>query len=310
MVFQGFALLPHKTVQENVEFGLMIRGESDAARKARAGAALERVGLSGWGGRYPDNLSGGMKQRVGLARALASDPDVLLMDEPFSAVDPLIRAELQRELLKLQREIRKTIVFITHDFHEAVRLSDRLAVMRDGKFAQVGSPHDIVLRPVDEYVGTFARDLDRAKILCAGDIAHMRVPVIASGAPVAEALAAMRQQDKGCALVVDAQGAPLGYALRGELETRGDEAGRAILEFRRGNVISAPLSAPLLTLYPLLEGQLPVAVLDARGSAIGAFDASDLLKQLAEAAHPEAAAGSGRGPTRTGHAPVMQAVNA
>ena len=282
MVFQGFALLPHKTVQENVEFGLMIRGEPEAVRKERAGAALERVGLSGWASRYPDNLSGGMKQRVGLARALASNPDVLLMDEPFSAVDPLIRSELQRELLKLQREIKKTIVFITHDFHEAVRLSDRLAVMRDGKFVQVGSPHEIVLRPVDDYVGTFARDLDRAKILCAGDIAQMRVPLVASGAPAIEALATMRRSGKGCALIVDVQKAPLGYVLRGDLEHRGDLASVTVLEFRRGNVVSVPHSTQLTSIYPLVDGQSPLAVLDADGRVAGALDASDVLKQLTE----------------------------
>jgi glycine betaine/proline transport system ATP-binding protein len=296
MVFQGFALLPHKTVHENVEFGLAIRGEPEATRKATADAALERVGLSGWGSRYPDNLSGGMKQRVGLARALASDPDVLLMDEPFSAVDPLIRSELQRELLKLQREIKKTIVFITHDFHEAVRLSDRLAVMRDGRFVQVGSPQDIVLRPFDDYVGTFARDLDRSKILSAGDVAHMRVPLVRGDAPATEALAAMRRKEKGCALVVDAKKAPLGYVFRGDLDGRSDLAGRATLEFRQGTVNAVPCSSPLTSLYPLLDGRFPLAVLDADGNAVGALDASDILKQLIESTRGDAALGDGREP--------------
>jgi glycine betaine/proline transport system ATP-binding protein len=165
MVFQHFALLPHRTVAENVEYGLKMRGLAKAERNAKALKALDSVGLGGWAERYPANLSGGMQQRVGLARALALDPEILLMDEPFSALDPLIRRDMQGELLELQRRYRTTIIFITHDLNEALTLGDHVAVMKDGRFAQVGRPADIVLQPADDYVAAFTRDIDRGRIL-------------------------------------------------------------------------------------------------------------------------------------------------
>ncbi|MBN9249206.1 MAG: glycine betaine/L-proline ABC transporter ATP-binding protein [Mesorhizobium sp.] len=165
MVFQHFALLPHRTVAENVEYGLKMRGLPKAERNAKALKALDSVGLGGWAERYPANLSGGMQQRVGLARALALDPEILLMDEPFSALDPLIRRDMQGELLELQRRYRTTIIFITHDLNEALTLGDHVAVMNDGRFAQVGRPADIVLQPADDYVAAFTRDIDRGRVL-------------------------------------------------------------------------------------------------------------------------------------------------
>ena len=165
MVFQHFALLPHRTVAENVEYGLKMRGMAKAERREKALAALENVGLGGWGDRYPSNLSGGMQQRVGLARALALDPEILLMDEPFSALDPLIRRDMQGELIELQRRYRTTIIFITHDLNEALTLGDHVAVMKDGRLAQVGKPADIVLAPADDYVAAFTRDIDRGRVL-------------------------------------------------------------------------------------------------------------------------------------------------
>ncbi|MBN8942012.1 MAG: glycine betaine/L-proline ABC transporter ATP-binding protein [Rhizobiales bacterium] len=285
MVFQNFALLPHKSVLENVEFGLYLRGEPAAPRRTKALEAIERVGLSEWIDRRPENLSGGMKQRVGLARALANDPDILLMDEPFSALDPLIRADLQNALLKLQRDIKKTIVFITHDFHEAVKLSDRVAIMREGRFVQVGTPQEIVLRPVDDYVANFARDLDRSKMLCAGDIAHMRIPLVAADLSASEVLDRLRKGDKAHALVVDAQRMPLGYVCRQELANAGGGlAGRTVAAYQHDTVVSAAGSSVLTTLFPSFEQRLPVAILDGHGRAIGAMDASDVLMQLSDMA--------------------------
>jgi len=165
MVFQHFALLPHRTVAENVEYGLKMRGMAKAERREKALKALENVGLAGWGDRYPSNLSGGMQQRVGLARALALDPEILLMDEPFSALDPLIRRDMQGELIELQRRYRTTIIFITHDLNEALTLGDHVAVMKDGRLAQVGKPAEIVLNPADDYVAAFTRDIDRGRVL-------------------------------------------------------------------------------------------------------------------------------------------------
>jgi glycine betaine/proline transport system ATP-binding protein len=152
-------------VAENVEYGLKMRGMAKAERREKALTALENVGLSGWGDRYPSNLSGGMQQRVGLARALALDPEILLMDEPFSALDPLIRRDMQGELIELQRRYRTTIIFITHDLNEALTLGDHVAVMKDGRIAQVGKPAEIVLNPADDYVAAFTRDIDRGRVL-------------------------------------------------------------------------------------------------------------------------------------------------
>lgn len=170
MVFQNFALLPHRTALENVEYGLAIRKQEQGDRRRRSMEALSLVGLHDWADRYPAQLSGGMKQRVGLARALATDSDILLMDEPFSALDPLIRRELQEELLRLQNTLHKTIVFVTHDFHEALKLGNRVALMRQGAVVQVGTPQEIVFAPADSYVAGFTRDVDRSQLLCAEDV--------------------------------------------------------------------------------------------------------------------------------------------
>lgn len=170
MVFQHVALLPHRTVRDNIALGLEIRGVPKAQRREMAEQKLELVHLSGWGDRYPDELSGGMQQRVGLARALASDPDILLMDEPFSALDPLIRRELQDQFLELSRSVGKTTVFITHDLEEAIKLGTRIGIMRDGRLIQIGTPAEIVGRPADDYVADFVRGVSRLRLLRAEDV--------------------------------------------------------------------------------------------------------------------------------------------
>jgi glycine betaine/proline transport system ATP-binding protein len=182
MVFQHFGLLPHRRVLDNVAFGLEVQGKSKAERNKRAGEMLDLVGLSGLGDSYPDELSGGMQQRVGLARALANDPEILLFDEPFSALDPLIRRDMQDEVARLQRELKKTVVFITHDLQEALKLGDHIAIMRDGRFVQVDTPEAVVARPVDDYVRDFVRDVPRSHVLTAGGI--MRAPLPSDGTGV------------------------------------------------------------------------------------------------------------------------------
>lgn len=177
MVFQSFALLPHKTVRNNVEFGLEIQGVDQKKREEAADRALELVGLGGWGKYYPDNLSGGMKQRVGLARALAVDPDVLLMDEAFSALDPLIRSDMQDELISLQGKMHKTILFITHDLDEALKMGDRIVLMKDGKIEQIGTPEEILSHPASEYVSRFVENVDYTKVLTASDVMKKPSPV-------------------------------------------------------------------------------------------------------------------------------------
>ncbi len=171
MVFQHMALWPHKTITGNVAFGLEVQGADRGACRKAAEDALETVGLCGWGDRYPDELSGGMQQRVGLARALAANPDILLMDEPFSALDPLIRRELQDEFLELSERAQKTTLFITHDLDEAMRVGHRIAVMKDGRVEQIGTPEAIVLRPATDYVARFVSSISTLKYLSAGEIA-------------------------------------------------------------------------------------------------------------------------------------------
>ena len=167
MVFQKFALFPHRTVLKNAEYGLEIQNVDPAIRSEKALKALELVGLKGWESNYPDQLSGGMQQRVGLARALAVDPDILLMDEAFSALDPLIKKEMQDELLSLQNRVQKTIVFITHDLDEALKLGDKIILMKDGMVVQEGTPEDILTNPATEYVEKFVEDVNMSKVLTA-----------------------------------------------------------------------------------------------------------------------------------------------
>jgi glycine betaine/proline transport system ATP-binding protein len=178
MVFQSFALMPHLTVLDNAAFGLELANIDKKKRYERAMEALEQVGLSGWENSYPSELSGGMQQRVGLARGLAVDPDILLMDEAFSALDPLIRTEMQDELLKLQEEDQRTIVFISHDLDEALRIGDRIAIMEGGRVVQVGTPEDILQNPADDYVRAFFRGVDPTNVISAGDIVRDTCPTI------------------------------------------------------------------------------------------------------------------------------------
>ena len=170
MVFQHFALLPHRTVIDNVAYGLEIQGVDRERRLELAGDVIRRVGLDGWAQRFPSELSGGMQQRVGIARALCADTPVLLMDEAFSALDPLIRREMQEQLVELQAELGKTIIFITHDLNEAMFLGDRIAVMRDGRIVQIGTPEDILTDPANDYVAQFVQDVDRTRVLTASSV--------------------------------------------------------------------------------------------------------------------------------------------
>ncbi len=170
MVFQHFALLPHRTVRENAAYALKVRGMDKATRAAKATAALDLVGLSGWENKLPQQLSGGMKQRVGLARALAAETEIMLMDEAFSALDPLIRREMQDQLLDLQSRLNKTIIFITHDLNEAMRLGDRIAVMRAGRIVQIGTAEVILREPANDYVAQFIQDVDRTRVLTAASV--------------------------------------------------------------------------------------------------------------------------------------------
>ncbi len=207
MVFQSFALMPHMTVLQNAAFGLEMDGVDKNVREERALKALEQVGLEAWADSYPNELSGGMQQRVGLARGLAVDPDVLLMDEAFSALDPLIRTEMQDELLKLQAKAKRTIVFISHDLDEAMRIGDRIAIMEGGRVVQVGTPEEILQNPADDYVRAFFRGVDPTNILTAGDIAtdtHVTIVVTEGNSPRA-ALQRLIRNDRDFGYVIDSE---------------------------------------------------------------------------------------------------------
>lgn len=205
MVFQSFALMPHLTVVQNAAFGLELGGMPQAEREERALQALDQVGLKSWAYSYPDELSGGMQQRVGLARALANDPSVMLMDEAFSALDPLIRSEMQDELLKLQENSSRTIIFISHDLDEAMRIGDRIAIMEGGRVVQVGTPDEILRNPEDEYVSAFFRGVDVATVFRAVDIARKKqVTVIERHEDgVRRALQRLKEYDRDYGYVID-----------------------------------------------------------------------------------------------------------
>ena len=170
MVFQHFGLFPHRRVIDNISYGLEVRGVGKLERTEKAMEILNLVGLEGWDQMYPRELSGGMQQRVGLARAMAVDPEILIFDEPFSALDPLIRREMQDELLELQSKLQKTLIFITHDFLEAIKMGDKIAIMKDGQISQIGTPEEIVANPIDKYVRDFTEDVPRYKVLSAGKV--------------------------------------------------------------------------------------------------------------------------------------------
>ncbi|MDL5200533.1 glycine betaine/L-proline ABC transporter ATP-binding protein [Streptomyces sp. ALI-76-A] len=237
MVFQHFALFPHRSVLENAAYGLSVQGVPRREREARAAQALALCGLAGWEKSWPDELSGGMQQRVGLARALATDAELLLMDESFSALDPLIRRDMQDQLLQLQKTLRKTIVFITHDLNEAMRLGDRIAVMRDGRIVQNGTAEDILIRPANDYVASFIQDVDRSRVLTAsavmdtdvrGDEGRCGCETATPDTPFAD-LCAISARLTHPVTVLDAKGAPVGVVRRQRLVGfLGDEQGTPV----------------------------------------------------------------------------------
>lgn len=283
MVFQHFALLPHRTVIDNVAYGLELQGSSGEDRLERARYWIQRVGLGGWEQSFPGELSGGMQQRVGIARALAADTDVLLMDEAFSALDPLIRREMQEQLVELQQELNKTIVFITHDLNEAMFLGDRIAVMRDGRIVQIGTPNEILMDPANDYVSQFVQDVDRARVLTAADVMEPPHAVVFASAGPRTALKLMRDQQTSACFVTTSNRKLLGV-VRDKDVLRQVRAGSSDLTERLrptpGVVQKDQLIADLFELA--VESHLPVAVTDEHDRLVGVVPRVTLLAALAD----------------------------
>ncbi|WP_342515120.1 glycine betaine/L-proline ABC transporter ATP-binding protein [Sporosarcina sp. FSL K6-1522] len=279
MVFQNFALFPHKTILENAEYGLEIQGVAREARQTKAKESLRLVGLAGYEEQYPNQLSGGMQQRVGLARALANDPDILLMDESFSALDPLIRKDMQDELLQLHNDMGKTIIFITHDLDEALRIGDRIALMKDGEIVQIGTPEEILMSPSNEYVERFVEDVDLSKVLTAGHIMKKADTVQIDRGPRV-ALRLMKRLGISSIYVVDKGNRLLG-AVTAQDAVEAAESGRTLQDVLISDLPMMAVDTLLIDLFDIVStASIPVAVVDEgkrlqgiiiRGALIGAL---------------------------------------
>ncbi|MEL0660785.1 glycine betaine/L-proline ABC transporter ATP-binding protein [Psychromonas arctica] len=282
MVFQRFGLMPHRTVLQNITYGLQVQGISKKEREVRGREWLETVGLDGYANQYPSQLSGGQQQRVGLARALCTDADILLMDEAFSALDPLIRSEMQDQLIELQDKLHKTIVFITHDLDEALRIGDKIAILRDGILVQQGEPVDILLNPVDDYVEAFVKDVNRARALTVETVMQPQIFRISSDT-IGEALIQMRQSKQDYGYVVNDEGYR-GVITQETLENveesdHSNSINTSLLE----NVPSVQSDALLESVIPeMLDNIHELPVLNAEGEVKGYLSRSTLADILSD----------------------------
>ncbi|MCA0969670.1 glycine betaine/L-proline ABC transporter ATP-binding protein [Halobacillus litoralis] len=285
MVFQRFALFPHRTVLENAEFGLEVQGIDKSERSKKAKEALELVGLGGYIQQFPGQLSGGMQQRVGLARALANDPEVLLMDEAFSALDPLIRKEMQDELLELQETMKKTILFITHDLDEALRIGDRIALMKDGRIVQIGTPEEILVNPANDYVEKFVEDVDRSKVLTAENIMKRPETVDLEKHGPRTALERMRKEGLSSIYVTDAKRNLHGFVTAEDVSEAAKQEVKDLKGILRTDVPQVQKDTPMKEIFDVIhDAPVPVAVVEdgkiqgiiVRGAVIAALAGSEV----------------------------------
>ncbi|MGI8314517.1 glycine betaine/L-proline ABC transporter ATP-binding protein ProV [Halobacillus mangrovi] len=285
MVFQRFALFPHRTVLENAEFGLEVQGVDKDKRKEKAQKSLEMVGLGDYIHQFPGQLSGGMQQRVGLARALANDPEVLLMDEAFSALDPLIRKEMQDELLELQESMRKTILFITHDLDEALRIGDRIALMKDGKIVQIGTPEEILVNPANDYVEKFVEDVDRSKVLSAEHIMKRPETVDIEKHGPRTALERMRKEGLSTIYVTDAKRNLKGYVTADDVSEAVKKDAKDLKSILRTDIPKVEKDTSMNEIFNVIhDAPVPVAVVEdgklrgiiVRGAVIAALAGSEV----------------------------------
>lgn len=270
MVFQNFGLFPHRTILENTEYGLEVQGVSKEERQEKAEKALDNAGLLPYKDQLPSQLSGGMQQRVGLARALANDPEILLMDEAFSALDPLIRRDMQDELLEMQKTMHKTIIFITHDLNESLRIGDRIAIMKDGEVVQVGTGEEILTNPSNDYVERFVEDVDRAKVLTAENI-MIRPQYLTEGKSGARvALKRMEAEGLQNILIVDAEGKLKGYVTDEDVARAVKADKHEFTDILRTDIPTVQKDALINELYDVIhDTQTPVAVTDEDGKLEG-----------------------------------------
>ncbi|HLS09778.1 glycine betaine/L-proline ABC transporter ATP-binding protein [Lentibacillus sp.] len=280
MVFQNFALLPHKSILQNAEYGLEIQGIDKAEREKKAREALELVGLGGYLEKRPSELSGGMQQRVGLARALANDPEILLMDEAFSALDPLIRKDMQDELMDLQQRVNKTIIFITHDLNEALRLGDRIALMKDGSIVQIGTAEEILMDPANDYVERFVEDVDLAKVLTAGHVMKRAETVTSDRGPNV-ALRLMKEDGVSTIYVVDKKQKLLGYVTADQAAAAAKE-NKGLEDILRTDIPRVHPDTLLNDLFePMTEDKAPLSVVDDSGKLVGIVVRGAIIGALA-----------------------------
>jgi len=284
MVFQNFALMPHLRVWQNAAFGLDVAGMSAQVQRDRAMQALDAVGLKAYAESWPSALSGGMQQRVGLARALANEPSILLMDEAFSALDPLTRGEMQDELLRLQTEQQRTIVFISHDLDEAIRIGDRLAIMEGGRIVQIGRPDEILKSPANDYVRSFFRDVDLTRVLTAGDIARRdQVSLVRHpGEGIRAALRQLRERDREFGYVQDARRRFHGIvSVETLIETMKKGDGATLTDALLPDVMPISAATSMSEILPLVtRSPHPLPVVDDNGAYVGAISRTVYLEAL------------------------------
>jgi len=282
MVFQYFGLFPHRTVINNVAYGLKVRGVSKEECLARAQEAIETVGLKGWENYPPSALSGGMQQRVGIARALTINPEILLMDEPFSGLDPLIRREMQDELIELQDKVQKTIIFVTHDLHEALKLGDRIAIMRDGKIVQIGAPEDVITSPADDYVREFVQDASPARVLTAGGIMEQPEALLYEWQGPKAALHTLKDIKEDYAFMVSRNRRQLlGLVTLKRLKAIIQNNGSFPEEAFEPDLPTTGPDAILEDLFPIAaEADYPIAVVDEDGKFMGEIQISSIFENM------------------------------
>jgi glycine betaine/proline transport system ATP-binding protein len=282
MVFQRFALLPHRNILDNVAYGLEVQGVKKEARQAKAREVIQMVGLSGWEESYPENLSGGMQQRVGIARALATDPDILLMDEPFSALDPLIRQDMQEELINIQEKLQKTIIFITHDLDEALKIGDHIALMKDGEIVQIGSPEDILLSPASGYVARFVENVNRSLALTAASVMIRPRYVVHPKDGPRTALNFMEKHGLSTLFVLDRFGKLRGYISAEDASELASRGIKDLADIIQDDMPTANPETPLADLLDVMAyTKVPIAVIDEEGRLQGTLVRGSVIAGLA-----------------------------